>query len=166
MGVAMSKHKEVVEDLLAACGVKIDGPDPWDVRVHDERVYAGILAQKNLGLGDAYVRGWWDCDALDELTYRILTAHLDERMMGGIGLFLPVIESLFLNKQSKDGATEVTERHYDLGNDLFFSFLDSRKQYSCACFDGTDDLDAAQIRKMELICRKLSISRSAPLSRA
>jgi len=50
------------------------------------------------------------------------------------------------------------ERHYDLGNDLFFSFLDPYRQYSCACFRGTDDLEEAQRIKMELICRKLELT--------
>ncbi len=51
----------------------------------------------------------------------------------------------------------MAEKHYDLGNRLFFSFLDSYNQYSCAYFNGTSDLAQAQRDKMDLICRKLDI---------
>jgi cyclopropane-fatty-acyl-phospholipid synthase len=57
--------------------------------------------------------------------------------------------------------------HYDLGNDFYRLFLDERLVYSCAYFaDGDavdpaaaapDELDRAQLRKLELICRKLAL---------
>jgi cyclopropane-fatty-acyl-phospholipid synthase len=46
-----------------------------------------------------------------------------------------------------------------LGNDLFFSFLDAQHQYSCAYFKDTDDLETAQEKKLELIARKLDLSK-------
>jgi cyclopropane-fatty-acyl-phospholipid synthase len=62
-----------------------------------------------------------------------------------------------LNLQSRRRAHIVAERHYDLGNDLFFAFLDQYRQYSCAFFDGTDDLEQAQRNKLALITRKLQL---------
>lgn len=48
--------------------------------------------------------------------------------------------------------------HYDLSNDFFASFLDERMQYSCAYFRSLrDDLDTAQLQKLDYICRKLRI---------
>ena len=52
----------------------------------------------------------------------------------------------------------IAERHYNLGNELFTSFLDPYNQYSCGYFDETDDLDEAQRRKLELIAGKLNLS--------
>lgn len=48
--------------------------------------------------------------------------------------------------------------HYDVGNDFFSLWLDRRMQYSCGYFPtGAEDLDTAQERKLEHICRKLRL---------
>jgi cyclopropane-fatty-acyl-phospholipid synthase len=48
--------------------------------------------------------------------------------------------------------------HYDVGNDFYALFLDPEHVYSSAAFaPDTDDLDAAQIRKLDCICRKLDL---------
>jgi cyclopropane-fatty-acyl-phospholipid synthase len=67
------------------------------------------------------------------------------------------VTALLFNPQSRRRAHEVAERHYDLGNDLFMSFLDPYNQYSCVYFDGTEDLAQAQLNKLDLICRKLDL---------
>jgi cyclopropane-fatty-acyl-phospholipid synthase len=48
--------------------------------------------------------------------------------------------------------------HYNVSNDFFALWLDRRMVYSCAYF-GTadDDLDAAQARKLDYLCRKLRL---------
>jgi cyclopropane-fatty-acyl-phospholipid synthase len=54
--------------------------------------------------------------------------------------------------------------HYDLGNDLFESFLDSKLTYSCgyAC-SPEDDLETLQTNKLDRICRKLRLERDERL---
>jgi cyclopropane-fatty-acyl-phospholipid synthase len=48
--------------------------------------------------------------------------------------------------------------HYNVGNDFFSLWLDSRMIYSCAYFPtGEEDLEAAQEAKLEHICRKLRL---------
>lgn len=48
--------------------------------------------------------------------------------------------------------------HYDVGNDFYALFLDPEHVYSSAAFSSeADDLDAAQIRKLDRICRKLDL---------
>jgi len=48
--------------------------------------------------------------------------------------------------------------HYDLSNDFYGLWLDSRKVYSCAYFQNpTDDLETAQQHKLDTICRKLNL---------
>jgi cyclopropane-fatty-acyl-phospholipid synthase len=50
--------------------------------------------------------------------------------------------------------------HYDLGNDFYKLWLDERMVYSCAYFRTPEDtLDLAQEQKLDLICRKLRLSR-------
>lgn len=48
--------------------------------------------------------------------------------------------------------------HYDVSNDFYALWLDRRMVYSCAYFEGPDDdLDTAQERKLDYICRKLRL---------
>ncbi len=48
--------------------------------------------------------------------------------------------------------------HYDVGNDFYALWLDRYMQYSCAYFPlGTEDLNTAQEKKLEHLCRKLRL---------
>lgn len=48
--------------------------------------------------------------------------------------------------------------HYDVSNEFYAAWLDRRMLYSCAYFPtGKEDLDTAQERKLEYICRKLRL---------
>jgi cyclopropane-fatty-acyl-phospholipid synthase len=49
--------------------------------------------------------------------------------------------------------------HYDVSNEFYALWLDSRRVYSCAYFEAQGDtLEAAQCAKLELICRKLRLA--------
>jgi cyclopropane-fatty-acyl-phospholipid synthase len=153
----MAEAKSIFTGLLAHAGVAVDGPHPWDIRVHDERLYPSVLARKNLGLGEAYTAGWWDCERIDEFFHRILSSGAAERVKGGLRLACALLPAYALNRQSLSRALAVARRHYDLGNDLFAAFLDPYLQYSCAYFKDTSDLAEAQKRKLRLICEKLCL---------
>lgn len=48
--------------------------------------------------------------------------------------------------------------HYDVANDFYALWLDQHMVYSCAYFHAPDeDLDTAQARKLDYICRKLRL---------
>jgi cyclopropane-fatty-acyl-phospholipid synthase len=48
--------------------------------------------------------------------------------------------------------------HYDLSNEFFSLYLDTRMVYTCAYFETPDDdLDSAQERKLDYLCRKLRL---------
>lgn len=48
--------------------------------------------------------------------------------------------------------------HYDVSNDFYALWLDKHTVYSCAYFQSPDDdLDSAQERKLDYICRKLRL---------
>ena len=149
--------QSAIERLLLPADVVIDGDRPWDIRVHDPRVYRRGLFRGSVGLGESYVDGWWSTSDLEGLMYRLALARLDRR-----GPIIPRsltlwLKSLLFNRQSPRGALGVVHRHYDFDNDLFSAFLGKYKNYSCGFFDGTDDLDEAQRLKLDLICRKLEL---------
>lgn len=148
--------KQRIRSLLTAAGVAIDGAAPSDIRVHDERLYARVLAHGSLGLGESYMDGWWDADDLDGFLARLLDAHLDERV-GGVDDAWLFLKSRVANLQSGRRAWEVGEQHYDLGNDLFEAMLGKRLVYSCGYWKDAANLDDAQEAKLELVFAKLGL---------
>lgn len=59
---------------------------------------------------------------------------------------------------SLDRDRQAVTYHYDVSNDFYQLFLDSRMVYSCAYFPSPDmSLEAAQTAKLEHICRKLRL---------
>jgi cyclopropane-fatty-acyl-phospholipid synthase len=145
-----------IKSLLAAAGVRIDGSDPADIHVHNQRLYSRVLAHGSLGLGESYMDGWWDAASLDGFLFKLLNAHLDERA-GGIDDAWLCLKSLLLNMQQGKRTYVIGAHHYDLGNDLFQAMLGKRMVYSCGYWKDAADLDAAQEAKLELIFRKLDL---------
>ena len=58
--------KDWFSDLLAQVDIRMDGSRPWDIKVLDERALDRIMATGTLGLGESYVEGQWECEALDQ----------------------------------------------------------------------------------------------------
>lgn len=153
----MLNQRNVVEEMLTSAGVTINGSNPWDIQVIDDRTFLQVLRSKSLGLGEAYMEGWWNCRRLDEFICRVLKAGIDGKIKAGCRFLVNSLSAVIFNMQSKNRSRIVAERHYDLDNDLFMSFLDPYNQYSCAYFEGTQDLNDAQIKKMDLICKKIRL---------
>jgi cyclopropane-fatty-acyl-phospholipid synthase len=64
-------------------------------------------------------------------------------------------------ERTRNGVREARENvhhHYDLGNDFYELWLDREMLYTCAYFPAADStLEAAQIAKMDRVCRKLQL---------
>ncbi len=63
---------ELFKTTAELAGISIDGARPWDVTVHGPDAYRRVIAQGTLGLGESYMDGLWDCQALDQLFDRLL----------------------------------------------------------------------------------------------
>jgi len=146
-------------NLLASADVAINGDRPWDIRVFNREVYRRILTSWSLGFGEAYMDGLWDCDRLDELFTRLLQTNLDEAATGFARLRLTAahLRHKLFNLQSARRAFQVGEQHYDAGNDVFEAMLDSSMIYSCGYWEHADDLEQAQVDKLDMICQKLQL---------
>jgi cyclopropane-fatty-acyl-phospholipid synthase len=156
-GAITSRAQSVISELLARADIRVDGARPWDLRLHDARFFPRVLSEGTLGFAEAYMDGWWDCDALDEMCCRTARARLDEIAPANLRTVAATLAAKVFNLQTLRRARRVGEVHYDLGNDFFEAMLGPGLQYSCAYFQGTDDLAQAQRMKMELICRKLGL---------
>ncbi len=148
----------ILSALLNEAGITVNGSNPWDLQVRNEQFYSRIWRERSLGLGEAYIEGWWDCERADQFIERLLHGDIQARIRGNLAVLLQVVPSLLLNLQSKSRARIVVDRHYNLGNDLFAAFLDPFMQYSCAFYEGTDDLEQAQLKKLDMICTKLDLA--------
>jgi cyclopropane-fatty-acyl-phospholipid synthase len=146
------------EQLLSLAGITINGNNPWDIRVNNDKFFERVLAQGSLGLGESYMDGWWDCQRLDEFFFRLLRSEVESKAKKNRALLFQILSARLFNLQSKSKAFQIGERHYDLGNELFSNMLDSRMVYSCAYWKDARTLDEAQENKLELICRKLRLT--------
>lgn len=141
--------------VLAQSDVRIGGPRPWDIEVKNPAVYRMALRQDMIGLGEAYVRGDWDCEEIDELVARM--AHEPP-----ISKFSPAEIWAYASASLADGgsrraARTVGRRHYDLSPPVYRAMLDRRMTYSCGYWANATDLDSAQEAKLDLVCRKLGL---------
>lgn len=151
-----SQLHRMMQELLDPADIRLGGDRPWDIRLLADGVPERVFAQGNLGLGEAYMDGAWECDRLDQLFDRILRAKLD-RHVKPMQLMFHSLRARLLNRQSRRKAWEVGEAHYDLGNDFYEAMLDSRLTYTCGYWDEAGDLEAAQEAKLDMICRKLRL---------
>ncbi len=74
--MANSSLQKSISDILATAGIKINGPDPWDLQIHNDGFYKRVLSEGSLGLGESYMDGWWDCTELDAFTFRVMRSNL------------------------------------------------------------------------------------------
>ena len=155
--MASNNSEAIVRDLLDSAGVEINGSHPWDVQIHDPRVYDRIIRDVQLGVGESYMDGWWDCEAIDEMISRVLKTDFLSKVKGDWKLMLSVARAKLFNLQSRSRAYEVGEKHYDLGNDLYCAMLDKRLNYTCGYWKNASTLDEAQEAKLELVCRKIGL---------
>ena len=154
----MADFKQTVQDLFTAVDVQINGTRPWDVQVHNENFYSRILSNGSLAFGESYMDGWWDCEALDQLFERLLSSRVDKRVTARDPSFLLVLlRAYILNPQSIKRAFIVGKEHYDMSNELFSLMLDEGMNYSCGYWKNAQDLNQAQINKLDLICQKMHL---------
>lgn len=160
------RAKECVRGLLLEAGITLNGKKAADIQVYNEDFYACVLNNPILGLGEAYVARWWDCESLDQFFFSILRAGLAEKIKKNKYFLYYILKTKLLailmsgwNLQAESRAFEVGRRHYDKGNILYQAMLDKELTYSCGYWKGCSNLDEAQQAKLALACEKLQLRR-------
>jgi cyclopropane-fatty-acyl-phospholipid synthase len=113
------------------------------------------LAKADLAaLGEAFVEGY--IDVVGPIGDAIRAAESLARRLGGDKKGrMPL---LLRNSHSKKTDSAAVRYHYDVSNDFYALWLDSRMVYSCAYFKtGEETLELAQEQKLDHICRKLRL---------
>ncbi|CAE1143366.1 cyclopropane fatty acyl phospholipid synthase [Serratia rhizosphaerae] len=157
----LSRRKDrwyaMVEEMLAQAGITINGSQAFDIQVNNPQMFKRVLQEGSLGFGESYMDGWWECERLDMLFSRLLSAGVDERLPKNIADIARIAYARLFNRQSRKRAWQVGKEHYDIGNDLFSRMLDPYMQYSCGYWKEATTLAQAQQDKLRMICEKLQL---------
>ncbi|MFL5703640.1 MAG: class I SAM-dependent methyltransferase [Ktedonobacteraceae bacterium] len=133
-----------------------------------------FLPPSELNLGEAYIYNDFDIEGDIEAIFPLGDHIMDERWgkmaqvrYGKRLLSLPktgplrpddAAAKLRGTRHSKERDRQAISHHYNRSNDFYALWLDKRMVYSCAYFaTPEDDLDTAQERKLDYICRKLRL---------
>jgi cyclopropane-fatty-acyl-phospholipid synthase len=146
-----------VRRLLGEAGIELNGPNPWDLQVHRPELYARVLAEGTIGLGEAYMDGWWDCGQLDEFFHRANVGRLGPQLKMTPELAWLWLRSVISNRQRRSRVWRAADVHYNLDVAVFEATFDRRLTGSCGYWADADDLDSAQEAKLDLICRKVGL---------
>ncbi len=135
---------------------------PITLKILNKKLHYKLLFRPDLYFGEAY------SDGDIEIENGTLTDFLDLALMnigrGELNFFSQLINKLsgsyryltnfnFIKKSKMNVA-----HHYDLSDDLYDLFLDSKRQYSCGYFKNENDtLENAQNNKIKHIIKKLNI---------
>ncbi len=149
--------KAIVSAVLARAGIEVNGSEPWDVQVVNPRFYRRAL-RGSLGLGESYMDGDWNVAELDTFFRRVIRAGIAGSVVARVGRMLLELRSRLTNMQTRSRSVAVAEQHYDLDHRLYEMILGPWNQYTCCFFDGTDDLEQAEVKKLEMLCNKLELS--------
>lgn len=134
---------------------------PAELIIHDSSTWKDLLTGGSVGAAEAYVAGDWSTPDLVTLL-RFFTRNVD-RMNEFEDRFSwvtkPALKGLhWLNRNTRDGSRKNISAHYDLGNDLFETFLDPTMMYSSAIYPTPESsLEEAAVHKLDTICRKLDL---------
>ncbi|TMK58335.1 MAG: class I SAM-dependent methyltransferase [Actinobacteria bacterium] len=151
-------------DVIEGARERSYGPSDAELRatvtINDPAAWRDPL-HGSVGLGEGYVDGRWETDDLVAL---IQIAARELREMDGIRGAVARPRAIWhrlrglVPENTRPGARRNISAHYDLGNDLFASFLDERMMYSCAYFpDAAASLELAQLAKLDRICDRLRL---------
>jgi cyclopropane-fatty-acyl-phospholipid synthase len=147
-------------DRGSLCVISPDGQRHWfggtggdqvELHIRDWGAITALAARGDIGLGETYIEGLWNCSDIAALTRLALR---NEDALGGHlhGSFLNRLSFLFvdrlLRRNSKRGSARNINAHYDVGNEFYRLWLDESMTYSSALFaDYGESLEQAQARK-------------------
>ncbi|MFG6178560.1 class I SAM-dependent methyltransferase [Halomonas sp. THAF12] len=139
------------------------GPLSVTLVVRDSRAWRRLALGGTVGAGEAYMDGDWDADDPVALV-RLFAANLERvngEMEGGLaGAGRWLLGALYrLQRNSLNGSRRNIAAHYDIGNELFATFLDRHHwMYSSAVFPGADaSLEEASTHKLDLMLERLDV---------
>ena len=134
------------------------------IRVRDVGLFRRVLSAGNLGMGEAYMEKDFEMEqgTLQDFLTILLRNRLDRKLRARPAMAFRIL--LLRLSNALQGKASNVRRHYDIGDDLFESFLDPTLTYSCGYVkDPIDDIEKLQFNKHERICQKLRLTEGQSL---
>jgi len=146
------------------------GEEPQaEIRVKDAAFCRACVLGGPVGFGEAYMDGLWETDDLVAVIAWFIRNADDSTVLEGsgktdrrIGLmnFAHRVAHRLRPNSLRTSRRNIKE-HYDLSNEFFALWLDPTMTYSSAYWDQPEaGLEQAQIRKYDVLCRKLRLQPS------
>ena len=135
---------------------------PITLKLLDKKLHYKLLLYPDLYFGEAYTDGVLEIENGSLTDFLELTMkNIGRREINIFGQMLKKIRGTYryltnfnFVKKSKDNVAH----HYDISDDLYDLFLDSKRQYSCGYFKNEDDsLETAQNNKIDHLIKKLNL---------
>jgi len=135
------------------------------IHINNPKTYKRLLLGGAIAAGESYIDGWWSSP---DLTKVIQVLAREKQLKEGLEKsFSKVITKAFVfpkwlfhkaRKNTKSGSKQNILAHYDLGNEMYKTFLDKEMMYSSAIYPNADaTLEEAQLHKLDTICQRLAL---------
>ncbi len=186
MADALATSRAVYGQLTATAGEPAIAMRAWNGEVwgpgdarativlnHPGALRALFLPPNDLSAGEAYIYDDIDIEGsiLEVVEFAERLQSAQSRNLASVRLYRQLRKLPAENRRSTHTRPEKAGRlhskkrdsasvtaHYNTGNDFFRQFLDPGMVYSSAAFlDPDEPLEKAQLRKIDLICRKLQL---------
>ncbi len=136
-------------------------PEPSaTVAIRDPRAVTRLATGGSLGWAEAYLDGLWESPDIRAVMALAAAneAELTPLLRGRPWMRVLAWIAHRLRPNTRRGASRNIVAHYDLGNDFYRLWLDASMTYSSAVFaEPAETLEAAQARKMRLLCERLGL---------
>ena len=141
--------------LWDGSSVALDESPRVHLRLKDAAAARYFLKPSLSALGEAFVEGHIDVEGeigdIVSIAEQLSRTGDEEKAAGRLPSWIA--------RHTRKTDRKAIEYHYDVSNEFYASWLDSRMVYSCAYFpEGGEDLETAQRLKLDHICRKLMLA--------
>ncbi len=131
------------------------------LQIIDPSTYSDLATGGPVGGAEAYIQGKWvTSDLTSLLRLFVRNREIMLTLDGGLtNLLKPARRILHWGRRNtvKTSRKNITA-HYDLGEDMFKTFLDPTMTYSATIYeDDSSTLDESALYKLDLICKKLDL---------
>ena len=133
----------------------------FHMEMASDSVLWDMLRNPDPGMGESYMDDKWEMKVGDMGAFlTMLGRGRDQMLASPFGRFLRLITNKIPQKYQHDidSSYGLIQHHYDIGNELYKTFLDEGMNYSCAFFETPEQsLRDAQLNKMHITIKRLDV---------
>ncbi len=133
------------------------------VRIHAGNVFTRLLAQRNLGVGEAFLANEFEMlrGSVHHFLGFLLVNDVDRKVKLSVREQARLLRMYAASRLRKSHNEDIAH-HYDMGDNVMVPMLGATGCYSCGYMqDEADDLDRMQANKMNLVFSKLRLEPGA-----